>query len=46
MMINKNIQKLLKNDEIVRIPNLKLTFRPSEIKPELIYKITELFEKK
>ena len=45
-MINKNIQKILKNNEITKLPYLKLTFRPSEIKPELFYKITELFEKK
>ena len=45
-MINKNIKKILKNDEIIKIPNLKLTCRPSEIKPELFYKITELYEKK
>ena len=45
-MINKNIKKILKNDEIIKIPNLKLTFRPSEVKPEIFYKITELYEKK
>ena len=45
-MINKNIQKILKNNEITKLPYLKLTSRPSEIKPELFYKITELFEKK
>ena len=45
-MINKNIKKILKNDEIIKIPNLKLTFRPSEVKPEIFYKITELYERK
>ena len=45
-MINKNIKKILKNDEISKISELKLTFRPSEIKPEIFYKITELYEKK
>ena len=45
-MINKNIKKILKNKEILKITGLKLNFRPSEIKPEIFYKITELFEKK
>ena len=43
-MINKNIKKILNNDEIKMIPNFKLNLRPSEIKPEIYYKITELFE--
>ena len=45
-MINKNIKKILKNDEVSKISELKLNLRPSEIKPEIFYKITELYEKK
>ena len=45
-MINKNIKKIFKNNEIIKIPGLKLNLRPSEIKPEIFYKITELYEKK
>ena len=45
-MINKNIKKILNRKEIRSINGLKLNSRPSEIKPETYYKITELFEKK
>ena len=45
-MINKNIKKILTNDEIKKIDNLNLSSRPSEMKSELYYKITELYEKK
>ena len=45
-MINKNIRKILNNDEIKNLEELKLHLRPENIKPELYYKITELFEKK
>ena len=45
-MINKNIKKILSNDKIKKIIDLKINLRPSEIKPEIYYKITELFEKK
>ena len=45
-MINKTIKKILKEREIKNIIGLKLNSRPSEIKPETYYKITELFEKK
>ena len=45
-MINKNIKKILTNIEINEMKDLKLNYRPSEIKPELYYKITELYEKK
>ena len=43
-MINKNIKKILNKDKIGKIRNLKLNSRPSEIRPEIYYKITELFE--
>ncbi len=43
-MINKNIKKILDKNEIQRIKNLNLQHRPAEIKPEIYYKITELYE--
>ena len=45
-MINKTIKKILNEPEIKSITRLKLNSRPSEIRPETYYKITELFEKK
>ena len=45
-MINKNIKKVLSLNKIQKISDLKLSLRPSEIRPEVYYKITELFEKK
>ena len=44
-MINKNIKKILSSNQINMIKQLNLNARPSEIKPETYYKITELFEK-
>ena len=44
-MINKNIKKILNEDQIKKIDNLNIYLRPSEIKPEIYYKITEIFEK-
>ncbi len=44
-MINKNIKKILDLKKIAKIKELKLNARPTEIKPQLFYKITELFEK-
>ncbi len=43
-MINKNIKKILNNNEIEKINNLNLEARPSNLKPEVYYKITELYE--
>ena len=45
-MINKNIKKILRENKIKDIQDLKLNLRPSEINPEVYYKITELYEKK
>ena len=45
-MINKTIKKILNEQDIKSIHGLKLNSRPSEIKPETYYRITELFEKK
>ena len=43
-MINKNLSKVLKKKDIIKIKGLKTNLRPSEIKPDIYYKITELFE--
>ncbi len=43
-MINKNIKKILNKNQMSIIPSLKLNVRPSEIKPEVFYKITEIYE--
>jgi 16S rRNA (adenine1518-N6/adenine1519-N6)-dimethyltransferase len=45
-MINKNIKKILNENEINKIQGLDVMKRPSEIRPENYYKITEFFEKK
>ena len=45
-MINKNITKLINKNMIKRIKGINLKFRPSEIEPEIYYKIAELFEAK
>tara|TARA_B110000211_G_scaffold233816_1_gene301124 strand:+ start:1407 stop:2192 length:786 start_codon:yes stop_codon:yes gene_type:complete len=45
-MINKNIRKIFSTDEINKIKDINLNSRPSEIAPEIYYKITEIFEKK
>ena len=44
-MINKNIKKILKPKELNSIKNLNLNSRPSDLRPEKYYEITELFEK-
>ena len=45
-MINKNLIKLLNKTKIKKIKGIKLTSRPSEISPEIYYKIAELYEGK
>ena len=45
-MVNKNLKKILSTDEINKLSNLRLNSRPSEINPEIYYKITELYENK
>ena len=45
-MINKNLKKILNKKEISKLKNIQLSSRPSEIKPEIYYKITEIYEKK
>ena len=44
-MINKNIKKLLTQKQIKSLNQLNLKSRPSELKPEMYYKITKLYEK-
>ena len=44
-MINKNIKKILDSKKIKKVGNLKLNLRPSEIAPNIYYKITEIYEK-
>lgn len=44
-MINKNLKKIISTKKIKKIANLNTNLRPTEIKPEIYYKITEFFEK-
>jgi len=44
-MINKTVKKLLKQKQLEKIKKFKLESRPSELRPEIYYKITELIEK-
>ena len=44
-MINKNISKILKKEDIKKIVNLNLNSRPEELKPDIYYKLTEFIEK-
>ena len=44
-MINKNIKKLFTQKQIKSLNQLNLKSRPSELKPEMYYKITKLYEK-
>ena len=44
-MINKKIQKIL-NTRDQKINGLKLNLRPSDLEPNIYYKITQILEKK
>ena len=45
-MINKNMKKLFNKKDFDYISNnIELNLRPSELKPEIFYKITEFYEK-
>jgi len=44
-MINKNIRKILSDKEIKKIRGINLSSRPTELSPEVYYKITQLFER-
>ena len=43
-MIKKNLLKIISNDQIKNDLIINLNSRPSELKPEIYYKITKLFE--
>ncbi len=45
-MINKNIMKLFNKKNLEKISFLNLNLRPEELRPEIYYKITEIFERK
>ena len=44
-MINKNILKLLGKKKVDKISRLNIKLRPSDIHPEIYYKITKLYER-
>ena len=44
-MINKSVRKILSKQILKKIPELKLNLRAENVNPNMIYKITELFEK-
>ena len=44
-MINKSIRKILSDEQLKNIPELNLKLRAEEIKPEIFYKIAEIYEK-
>ena len=44
-MINKNLLKIIDFNKTSEISGLKMNCRPSEIKPDIYYKITELYER-
>ena len=43
-MIKKSLDKILNKKNIKRLSNINLKSRPGEIKPEIYYRITELYE--
>ena len=45
-MINKGLRKILPDAKIGLISDVKLDQRPEDIKPEIYYKITELYEQR
>ena len=44
-MINKSIKTLISKKQIENFKNLRLDSRPSDLKPEIYYKIAELLNK-
>ena len=45
-MINKALKKIFKNyKDIARMLNINLNSRPSDLSPEIYFKLTEIFEK-
>lgn len=43
-MINKSVKKILSKKQITEILGLKTSLRPADIKPEIYYRITQLYE--
>ncbi len=43
-IIKKSLEKLINKNNIRKLSNINLRSRPAEIKPEIYYKITELYE--
>ena len=43
-MVNKTFKKLSNKFDINEVKDLNLKSRPSDLKPEIFYRITELFE--
>ena len=44
-MIKKRIKSILNEEQIKKIEGIDLSFRPSDLKPDMYYYITELYEK-
>ena len=44
-MIKKNIKGIISDEKIERINGIQLNLRPTDLNPEIYYKITELYEK-
>ena len=43
-IIKKNLEKILNRSKIAQLSNLNKSLRPSNLKPDIYYKITQLFE--
>ena len=43
-MVNKSLKKILTTEEIKKISRLDISLRPNRLKPEIYYKIAEIFE--
>ena len=43
-MINKNLKKLFNKHQIIKLSNINFKLRPAEIKPEIYYRITKIYE--
>ena len=41
----KKIDKIIRKNDLKKIPDLKLNLRAENISPEIFYKITEIYEK-
>ena len=43
-MINKNIKKILNEEQMKKLLDLRMDLRPANIKPEIFYKIASIIE--